>query len=519
VNGEARIPGVLLGLALLLPGEAPSQLVDVTLSSGLGAIVEAQYTADPDWWLSGLHFVDLDGNGALDVFLSAHTGGSVAVLNSGSGAFAVPPGSWPDSEIHLHADLDEDGRVDLSMTHDDGGGRWWRNVSTPGNLGFAPTAILTGGNAARSQLWVDLDGDGFADWLRGAPPGLVVDLGDGAGGFESAAFSLAIPGTGPNDNANFLPGDFDGDGDIDLLAMVGGGYEDTDGRTYFYRHGSGLSFVDATAAAGLPALGTVVKGVGDFDLDGDSDLIAIAGRTMPPVVYDNNGAGQFTLDASAISGVPPQELAYSAWGTAVPADFDNDGVVDILMNGKYYLKLLRGTGGGQFSYANAGWGLIDSCACSIDDGLAFADFDADGDLDLLGYDEIFPVRTIVAYRNDSPARGYLRVRPVGRSGNRAAAGALIRLFEPGTAQLVAREEVAIYCFQAANSYYGRATTERHFGLGNRATVDVEVKFHPSGTVRRVNGVPSGSTIVVDEGLLFADGFASGNFSAWSAVAP
>ena len=516
----ARGGGAIVALAAALGGWLPAaplaaQFTDVTGASGLGVIVDAAYDDNPDWWLSGLHFVDLDGDGVLDLFLSAHTGGALAARNNGHGVFAVPPGSWPDSEIHLHSDRDGDGRVDLSMTYQDGGGRWWRNQSSGGTLAFTPTNVLTGGNEARAQVFADLDRDGSIDWLRAAPPGLVVDRGDGAGGFIAEAFTLAIPGTGSNDNANFLPGDFDRDGDVDLLAMVGGGYDDTDGRTIFYRNDGNLTFTDVTTAAGLPGPGTVVKGVGDFDQDGDSDLIAVAHRAMPPVLYDNDGAGHFTLDASSITGVAAQSLTYAAWGTAVATDFDNDGIVDILMNGKYYLKLLRGTGGGHFAYANAAWGILDSCACSVDDGLAFGDWDGDGDLDLVGYDETFPVRTIVAYRNDAPARGWVNVRPVGGPGNRQAAGAVIRLLAAGTNTLLAREEVAIYCFQAANSYYGYATTERHFGLGNRPAVDVEVTFQPSGEVRRINGVAAGSTVVVALGGLFANGFESGSLSAWS----
>src|SRR4029078_1139865 len=96
------------------------------------------------------------------------------------------------------------------------------------------------------------------------------------------------------------------------------------------------------------------------------------------------------------------------------------------------------------------------------------------------------------------SHGWVNVRPVGHVGNRAAAGAVIRLLAPGTGTLLAREEVAIYCFQAANSYYGYATSERHFGLGDRAAVDVEVTFRPSGRVRRVNGVATGTTIEITE---------------------
>jgi hypothetical protein len=513
-----------LAVALVLSGEGPegAAFTKVTVPSGVEAIIQQKYQADPDWWLSGLHLVDLDTDGDLDLFLSAHGGGAVATLNNGSGLFAVAPGTYPSSEIHLHYDADEDGRADLTMTHEDGGGRWWRNLSTPGTLNFAATAVTRGGNTARSQVLFDVNGDGKVDWLRGAPPGLHIDLGNGSGGFAQGSATLAIPGTDSNNNASFLPADLDGDGDIDLLAMAGGGYENTAGRTVFYRAQGSVTFVDATAGSGLPVSGTVVKGIGDLDQDGDTDVIAIENKTMPPVIYLNNGAGVFARLANAISGVPAGSLTYSAWGTAVTTDFDNDGLTDIIMNGKYYLKILRGTGGGRFTSMNAAWGIRDDCACSVDDGLSFGDIDGDGDLDIIGYRETWPTRLIDVYRNDLPARRWLRVRPVARAGNRGAAGARIRLYAPGTQQLLWSEQVALYCFQAANSYYGHARTERHFGLGQRASADVEVVFHPSGTVVRRHNVPADSVVVVGEtpsDLLFTDGFESGDLSAWSTSQP
>ena len=515
---------VALALSLVVSADSPggAAFTKITVPSGVEAIIQQKYQADPDWWLSGIHLVDLDGDGDLDLFLSAHTGGALATLNNGGGLFALAPGTYPDSEIHLYYDSDEDGRADLTMTYLDGGGRWWRNLSTPGTLDFMATSVTRDGNTARSQVLFDVNGDGKVDWLRGAPPGLHVDLGNGSGGFAEASATLAIPGTDSNNNANFLPADLDGDGDIDLLAMVGGGYDDTAGKTFYYRNQGNMAFIDATAGSGLPVSGTVVKGIGDFDQDGDTDLIAIENKTMPPVIYLNGGAGTFTRVANAISGIPASSLTYSAWGTAVTTDFDNDGLPDIIMNGKYYLKVLRGTGAGHFAYMNTAWGIHDDCACSVDDGLAFGDIDGDGDLDVIGYRETWPTRLIDVYRNDLPARGWLRVRPIALPGNRGAAGARIRLYEAGTQQLLWSEQVALYCFQAANSYYGRAQTERHFGLDQRATVDVEVVFQPSGAVVRRNNVPADSVVLVSEpaaDALFADGFESGDLSAWSASYP
>ncbi len=489
--------------------QAQAQFSNITAPSGIGAIVNEQYAVHPQWWLSGLHFVDADNDGDLDLFLSSHGGGdALATLNDGHGVFSLAAGSYPSSEIHLSYDIDEDGRNDLSMTYEDGGAQWWRNVSTPGVLDIRPTTQTTAGNSARTQMITDFNRDGRADWLRTAPPGLRIDFGNGSGDFVRDSFAFTIPGTGFNDNANVLPGDFDGDGDVDLLVMTGGGYDDTAGHTDYYRADGVLSWSKQTTPAGLPMAGLVVKGIGDYDVDGDLDFIAIENKTLPPVVFKNNGAGVFARSTNAVSGIPAGTLPYSAWGTAVTTDFDNDGIPDILMNGKYYLKLLRGTGGGQFAYMNTAWGITDACACSIDGGLAFGDIDGDGDLDIAGSANIDEPYLIKLYRNNNPARNWLRVRPIGLAGNRGAASAKIRLYAAGTQQLVGYESVAIYCFQAANSYYTRQATERHFGLGARANVDVEVQFYPSGRVVRHNAVNANRVVDIreDENFLFADGF-------------
>src|SRR3989442_837925 len=81
---------------------APAGFVDITQESGIGAALEEHYKEFPNWWLSGLNLVDLDGDGKLDLFFSAHGAGtSLAVLNDGKGHFAKAKGSWPPTEIHL----------------------------------------------------------------------------------------------------------------------------------------------------------------------------------------------------------------------------------------------------------------------------------------------------------------------------------------------------------------------------------------------------------------------------------
>jgi len=356
------------------PAGEPS-FTDITEASGIAQLVTDHYAAHPTWWLSGLHLVDLDGDGDLDLFLSAHgKGDSLAALNDGSGHFTRAAGSYPSTEIHLCCDSDEDGRIDLTMTYQDGGGQWWRNRSRPGELLFEPTGITRGTNTARRQAMIDINRDGHVDWLRGTDTDIEFDLGDGNGGFTKGSSRLAV--TQGRDEILCLPCDIDGDGDIDLLAEWGH-YSAPDGNCRIYRNDGAMTFTDVTADAGLPRTGTAIKGVGDVDQDGDLDLICLEHKQHFEICL-NDGAGRFAKKDGAIRGIE-KGATYASWGIAVTTDFDNDGVADILVNGKYFLKILKGTGGGAFEYANAAWGIADVSAASIDDGLCFGDIDADGD--------------------------------------------------------------------------------------------------------------------------------------------
>lgn len=483
------------------PPPPPSgSFTNVTISSGVGAIIDQMSQTNPNWWMTGQHLVDLDTDGDLDLVLDSHGGGNaVVVLNNGQGVFTrVNPASFPTTEIHEMFDINGDGKIDLNVTYQDGGSQWWLNNSTPGNVNFTATNVTRGGNTSRGQVMFDFNGDGKVDWFRSAPPGLVVDFGNGAGGFTEGSLTFPIAGTTSNENANFLPGDFDGDGKTDLLVLTGGGYDGTMGKTAVWRNNGNLTFSDVTAGSGLPTAGFLVKGIGDFDHDGDLDVIGIQNKSMPPRIYLNNGQGQFTLKANAISGVGAGTLDYAFWGTAVTTDFDNDGIADIIMNGKYYLKVLRGTGGGNFTYMNTAWGIKDTAASAVDDGLCFGDIDGDGDLDIVGFNDIYPNRTLNVYRNDLAQQNWLNIRPVGPAGNVGAAGAKISIYMAGTNQLLWFEQVAQYSFQVATSYYGTAETERHFGLGSRTAVDVVVEF-PDGRVVRMNNVAANQTIRVPHG--------------------
>ena len=80
---------------------------------------------------------------------------------------------------------------------------------------------------------------------------------------------------------------------------------------------------------------------------------------------------------------------------------------------------------------------------------------------------------------------------MGKEGNRSAAGA--RIVVGGQT-----EQVAHWGRQSFHSYYAAAVTERHFGLGEKESVDVAVTFHPSGKRVEKKGVKADTTITIEE---------------------
>jgi hypothetical protein len=475
----------------------------VTTPSGVQALRDS---GPSNWWLSGITFVDLDHDGDLDLFLADHQGTlGVAALNDGKGNFTKAGGTYPTDEIHMCLDIDEDGKVDMDVTYQDGGAKWWLNQTTVGSsmlqLMDVGNIDTRGGNESRSEALVDLNRDGKLDWVRGAQgQNFHVDFGDGKGHFTADSMLIAQP-QGNALDAGMMFADLDGDGDEDMI-INWGGYSSPGGNDYgrvrVLINDGNMNLVEKTTAIGLPTDHLAILGVGDVDQDGDIDLIGLADRTFPEVIYVNDGHGQFSLLANGVTGVSGSSQ-YALWGLATVTDMDNDGIADILIDGRYFFHVLRGTGGGHFTYQNTVWGNITNIAeASVDSGFAFGDIDGDGDLDLMGYTSGDPNRQVALYRNELPPQHWLNVRPVGLPGNRGGVNSKIRIYEANTNHLLWFEEVMMFSKQAQQNYYAFDQLERHFGLGTKDNVDVTVTFYPSGTAVRKNGVGANSTIVLGE---------------------
>jgi hypothetical protein len=196
------------------------------------------------------------------------------------------------------------------------------------------------------------------------------------------------------------------------------------------------------------------------------------------------------------------ETRYVGWGNGI-ADLDNDGLPDLFwVTGSTFPEverkhpefphktprvLFRNLGSGKFEeLLDAAGPAIAEAHCSR--GVAFGDFDNDGDLDILIMNINEPPSLL---RNDVTGGGHwLKVKLVGTRSNTSAVGAVVTVIYGQRRQ--AQPVVA------ASGYLSCGDRRLHFGLGAAETADLEIVW-PSGVRESVKGVHTDQLIMVKEG--------------------
>ncbi len=121
-------------------------------------------------------------------------------------------------------------------------------------------------------------------------------------------------------------------------------------------------------------------------------------------------------------------------------------------------------------------------------GCAFGDFDNDGDIDILIMNHNEPPSLL---RNDvTGAHHGLKVKLTGVESNRSAIGARATVRYGGKVQA---QEVL-----SQSSYLSASDRRLHFGLGDAASADVEIRW-PLGRIEKLSDVGAGQLIHVTEG--------------------
>ena len=274
-------------------------------------------------------------------------------------------------------DYDNDGDLDLIVVGFDP--TYTASATIYNNVNGVFSSIGAGltGVFFSAAAWGDYDGDGDLD--------VVVAGVDNSGTARSTkiyrndagAFTDIGAGLQGVDYADLDWGDYDNDGDLDLVVI--GRYFDSPffgmdlASSTIYRNDGNDVFTDI--GAGLQALNNGSVNWGDYDADGDLDLVMNgydgAWSNRYTIIYDNND-GIFT---DHLAGLPNVSWGDSDWG-----DYDNDGDLDLLLSGGAVglsITSIYNNTGGVFTDINAGLPLVP------EGSVRWGDYDGDGNLDVV----------------------------------------------------------------------------------------------------------------------------------------
>jgi enediyne biosynthesis protein E4 len=245
------------------------------------------------------------------------------------------------------------------------------------NISSAIPPLKTYGNYG--ALWGDFNNDERVDLIfmgHGAGPLTLAQNVDNT--FADVTSRSGIKNSGwvysqQNDRHGASCTDFDNDGNLDLYISHGAQEGETLGIKFdeLLKGNGNFTFSDITHSAGtLNQFGRGRSGVWfDYNNDGWLDLY-VTNYLSNNVMYKNNGDSTFT-DVTVETG-----LGFSG-AHAAPADFDQDGHIDLLV--AWPLRLLRNDNSGRFEeLSKSEFKYKDMFAY----GIAWGDPDNDGDLDI-----------------------------------------------------------------------------------------------------------------------------------------
>ncbi|MFQ5670978.1 MAG: CRTAC1 family protein [Acidobacteriota bacterium] len=442
-------------------------------------------------WGYGVTVGDYDNDGDPDLYVT-NLGLDVLYRNRGDGTFedvtraaGLDNRSWGTSAAFF--DMDADGDLDLYV----------------GNYVIfdRKTVPRRGTEAAKRQgcTYWGLDVMCGPHGLQPAQDILYRNQGDGT--FEDVTRSAGVWLQVPRYTLGVVAADYDNDGDTDLYVANDGVVNSlwqNRGRGRFTD--MGMPSLTALSGEGAPQAGMGAD-FGDFTGDGWLDLVVTNFSHDLNTLY-RNMRGRFFQDESHEDGMYPTAMSLS-WGTGFH-DFDRDGDLDLFIaNGHVYPEVDDqdiGTHYRQHNHlflnvnrkfqevaARSGPGL--ALARSFR-GAAFADYDNDGDMDIL-------VTALnddaVLLRNDTPPAGhFLQVHLVGTRSNRDGVGARATLTTKSHGKLI-RER------KGGGSFMSASDPRLHFGLGADTRAEVLEIQWPSGLRTTLRNVPADQALTLREG--------------------
>lgn len=454
---------------------------DVTSQTGLAVAVYGM----------GAAFADYDGDGDTDIYITAV--GDNLLLRNDNGHFtdvtalagvsgnSQEPGQDPSwSTGAAWFDFDRDGWVDLFVCNYV---RW-----TP-----ATDLYTTLDGVSKSYATPDVYEGDSCRLYRNTNGERFEDVSSTAGVLNPLGKSLGIAVTDIND-----------DGWPDIVVS-----NDTEANYLYVNRGDG-TFEDVALGAGVgyDEFGRARAGMG-IDVahigEGKNLTIAIGNFSREPVsLYTQSTPGLFSDRAGAL-GIATSTLMPLTFGIRFD-DFNRDGNVDLfLANGHIepdinsiqenihfaqVPQLFLGTDGGRFFEMGTTAGPV-FAEPMVGRGVATADYDGDGDLDVLIMANGERPRLL---RNDLPhnENNWIRLHLVGNPPNTAALGASITVF--------AADRIQRRYLRTSSSYLSQSyVSEVLVGIGDAGFVDsITIRWPTTGDISRLGRLDANTDLIIRE---------------------
>jgi len=421
---------------------------------------------NPDMYSIAVTVADYDNDGFQDMLVTAY-GKTILYRNNGNGTFTdvtekagIKVDGWAISSTWL--DYDRDGCVDLFVGRyvkfDPKYRAFYAADNYPGPLDY---------EGETNKLYHNNCNGTFTD----------VTEKSGIGAFVGRTMGVTAA-------------DFDNDGWDDIYVAN----DRTENFLFHNKHDGTFEEIgnDSGTAFGQNGESTSSMGPVFADLEGRGvlDLWVTDGH------YNRllHNAGKLTFDdIGASNGVSQTNAQYVSWGTGI-YDFDNDGLLDILIfhGGLIHLipqehTLFRGQGGGKFADVSRDAGPVLSVRTTAR-GACFGDYDNDGKMDAFVVN-LNAKGTLV--HNVSTGTGHwVEVKLKGTKSNRDGIGAKVEVIAGGQRHTAERV--------AGSGYLSQNDGRLHFGLGAATAIDKLLVHWPSGVEQTLEKQETDRVLTVEE---------------------
>lgn len=430
--GVADMNGDFLDDIITIPGSGGNYNLNIYYQQANGSFVTANYfpgaNRSPTWSLAA---GDFDGNGYNDIVFGDSSGCNVIRANADGTDYTTVANNSVFTQRTNFADINNDGHLDIFVCHD-----------------VAPSVYY---------------------------------LSDGSGGltFYQSVANVGLGGYPSGGNYGSVWIDYDNDRDIDMFMAKCGG--DVPRRTnQMYKNDGSGNYVEVGAILGLnDPIQTWSSAWADFNNDGYMDCFIGTSDGSPhkmmlnvpnPNTGDTANPRVFQ-DITASTGIS----AYTSSSIEhAPADFDNDGYVDILSGG----NILFNNGDMTFT----------AVTTNMPGQGGIGDLNNDGFLDVYGGGSSIRL-------NDGNSNNWIKIITIGDEAggysNRNGIGARV--------EIVSDLGTQIRDVRSGEGFRYMSTLNTHFGIGQDTEIEYIRIYWPSGIIDQINNPTINSTLTVPEG--------------------